>query len=158
MPRLRVQDLLPVEVLILQRRALRRQTTVRSLKTTAHLPIHHHISTPHISVLFLRLLERVPHVLEGVGSLEGVEDAVVVAGEGALEGLGVDGGGGHGAPGRAVAQRGRRAAAVRVRHVGARGTCNNADGNQIIILLGFIGIIHRIIIIMICTSAVSDCC
>lgn len=63
----------------------------------------------------LLFLKRVADILKGVGFFESVEDAVEVAAERAIEGLGVHGRGDR-APGSPVAD-GRRPASV-VRHAG----------------------------------------
>lgn len=112
LPRLRIQDLLPVKVFVVGARRLRSQRAVRPLEAAAHLPVDDDVPVPHQPLLLLAPLEVVPHVLEGIGPLERVEDAVEVAAEGPVEGR-LDGGR-HRPPGGAVAD-GRGPASV-VRH------------------------------------------
>lgn len=109
LPGLRVQYLLPIKVLIVRARRLRGQGAVRSFKATGHLPINHYVSVSNMP-LFWFPFEGAPDVLEGVCSLEGVEDPVVVPAERTLEGFAL---GSRHRPRRAAADSSRSTAVVR---------------------------------------------
>lgn len=116
LPRLRVQDLLPVEVLVLRARRLRRQRTVRALEAAAHLPIHYYVSMTDMAFLFFfPPFERAPNILEGIGPLKGIKYSVKVAAQGPVEALGLHRGRRGDRPPRRAAPDGRRTAPV-VRH------------------------------------------
>lgn len=113
MPRLRVQDLLPVKLLVFRAWRLASQRAVSPLVAAAHLPVHNYIAMAHVPFF---LVFNALDVLESVGTFKSIENSVEVAAEGAVEGLlrgGRDWGPGGAAP------DGSRAAAV-VRHRGAQ--------------------------------------
>lgn len=119
LPRLRVQNLLPVVVLVGSAGGLRRQCAVGALIAAAHAP-HQRLSPPRATLL-RPSLKSTPHVLERIGPLKRIEDPVEVPTERPLEGILI--GRRRHRPGGAAAD-GRRSAAV-VRHAGAgRAICN----------------------------------
>lgn len=125
--RLRVQNLLPVEVLVLGAGRLRRQRAVGALEAAAHLPVHHDVAVADVTLfLFLPSFEGVSYVLEGVRPLKGIKYSVEVSAQWSVEALGLHGGGrGDGPPGRAAADGGRPAAVVR--HAQASPCDNRTD-------------------------------